>query len=163
MSIQRVLRLAGLLLLLLAGLSTASDSPNLKKSGSRVPQPVLEPARGGQCIEDAAFMRRNHMELLKHQRDDTVRSGIRPAKTSLKACIDCHASQSTNSVVTGKTNFCINCHEFVAVKIDCFQCHASKPQATSFHRLVLPEKHAGVDRLRLQVLQMAPESRQAQP
>ena len=43
-------------------------------------------------------MRRNHMELLKHQRDDTVRSGIRGAKYSLKDCVGCHAGAKTGSV-----------------------------------------------------------------
>ena len=24
--------------------------------------------------------------------------------------------------------FCASCHEYTAVKVDCFQCHASKPE-----------------------------------
>lgn len=71
-------------------------------------------------------MRRQHMEFLKHQRDDTVRGGIRGAKYSLKACVDCHASQKTASVTKAETNFCVSCHTYAAVKIDCFECHTSK-------------------------------------
>lgn len=74
-------------------------------------------------------MRRNHMELLKHQRDDTLRSGIRTTKYSLKDCISCHASQTTNSVTAAPSNFCQSCHTYAAVKIDCFECHANQPQA----------------------------------
>jgi predicted CXXCH cytochrome family protein len=80
-------------------------------------------------VEDAAFMRRNHMQLLKHQRVDTLRGGIRTGKYSLKECIACHASQSTNSVVANGDNFCQSCHNYAAVSIDCFGCHASKPAA----------------------------------
>lgn len=100
-------------------------------SASRVPQPVIEAASGGQCVADPAFMRRNHMELLKHQRDDTLRAGVRSAKYSLKDCIACHASQTTNSVSAAPSNFCQSCHSYAAVKIDCFECHASKPAAAA--------------------------------
>ncbi len=79
-------------------------------------------------MADPAFMRRNHMILLKHQRTDTHRSGIRTGAYSLKACIDCHASKTTNSVTVSDTNFCQSCHTYAAVKIDCFGCHANKPQ-----------------------------------
>ena len=94
---------------------------------SRVPQPVIEAASGGQCVADPAFMRRSHMDLLKHQRDDTLRAGVRSAKYSLKDCIACHAGKTTNSVSAAPSNFCQSCHAYAAVKIDCFECHASQP------------------------------------
>ena len=111
-------------LLLSAGGVVAQAAPT---AASRVPQPVIEPARGGDCVADPAFMRRNHMELLKHQRDDTVRAGVRGAGNGLKECIGCHASRSSGSVAAAQTNFCVSCHSYAAVKIDCFECHASKP------------------------------------
>ena len=64
--------------------------------------------------------------MLKHQRDDTVRGGIRGAKYGLKECIDCHASRTTGSVAQAPANFCVSCHEYTAVRIDCFECHTSK-------------------------------------
>ena len=97
-------------------------------SASRVAQPVIEAARGGQCVADPAFMRRNHMTLLKHQRDDTLRGGIRTGAYSLKTCIDCHASKTTNSVAASDTTFCQSCHTYAAIKLDCFECHTNKPQ-----------------------------------
>lgn len=90
-------------------------------------QPLVEKARGGQCVEEPAFMRRNHMKLLKHQRDDTMHGGDRTGKYSLKACVACHASQTTQSVSAQQGNFCQSCHAYAAVKIDCFECHANKP------------------------------------
>ncbi len=105
----------------------------------RTPKPVIErAAQGAQCVDDPEFMRRNHMDLLKHQRDDTVRGGIRGEKYSLKTCIECHASRETASVTKASTNFCVSCHSYAAVKIDCFECHASQPKtsASPFHPIV---------------------------
>jgi hypothetical protein len=117
-------RLAWVLGMLVAGAAGAADD------AGRTPKPTIERAvPGTQCVADPAFMRRNHMDLLKHQRDDTVHGGIRGAKHSLKDCIDCHASLATNSVAKAESNFCVSCHSYAAVKIDCFECHTSKPRA----------------------------------
>jgi hypothetical protein len=95
----------------------------------RTPVPVIERAtQGEKCVADPAFMRRNHMTLLKHQRNETVHRGVREARDSLQGCIACHASAATGSVAQAKTDFCTSCHGYAAVQIDCFDCHASKPQ-----------------------------------
>lgn len=121
-----ILRGFGVALLLAAGLATAAgDAP---VTAGRPLTPVIETANGGQCVEEPAFMRRNHMELLKHQRDDTLRGGIRQTRHSLKDCISCHASKTTNSVTAASSNFCQSCHLYAAVKLDCFECHANQPQ-----------------------------------
>ena len=98
---------------------------------SRVPKPILEAGQGEKCVESTEFMRRNHMELLKHQRDETMHKGIRTRNYSLKGCIDCHASRKNNSVVGNDQNFCQSCHSYAAVKLDCFECHSSKPKPTA--------------------------------
>lgn len=85
-------------------------------------------AKGDKCVQDTEFMRRNHMVMLKHQRDDTMRKGIRTTQFSLKNCVDCHASPKNNSVIGTNDNFCQGCHTYVAVKLDCFECHSSKPK-----------------------------------
>ena len=95
-----------------------------------VPKPVIEQASSGQCVADPGFMRRNHMKLLKHQRNDTLRGGDRTGVHSLQACVACHASKETKSVNATSTNFCQSCHSYAAVKIDCFECHSSKPKDT---------------------------------
>ena len=101
-------------------------------AAGRTPQPEVERARAGtQCVEPADVMRRNHMAFLKHQRDDTVRGGVRGAKHSLKGCIDCHANVQTRSVAQAEGNFCVGCHSYAAVKIDCFECHTSKARVVS--------------------------------
>jgi hypothetical protein len=138
------LALALALLMAAAGAAVAGDE-------GRTPKPVIErAATGAQCVGDPAFMRRNHMDLLKHQRDDTVRQGVRSAAYSLKACVECHASRKTGSVVRAPTDFCVSCHSYAAVKTDCFECHAAepKPKGTAFHPLV-PSGPGGAGAIRL--------------
>jgi len=157
MLLARLFRFAAALLVLAGAAAQAADEP---AKGSRVPKPVIEAARGGQCVEDPAVMRRNHMEYLKHQRDDTMHGGIRGAKYSLKACIECHASQTTNSVTAAPTNFCISCHSYAAVKVDCFECHATQPgkATTSFYPLVHPSgTHAELSRQLRQLAASTPQ------
>jgi len=97
-----------------------------------VPVPKIPQAKGDTCVEETAFMRRNHMTVLKHQRDDTLRKGIRTKKHSLQGCLDCHAVFETSASkspvsIKSEKHFCNSCHNYVAVKIDCFDCHSSKP------------------------------------
>jgi hypothetical protein len=84
-------------------------------------------AKGDKCVEPTDVMRRNHMEFILHQRDDTMRRGVRTEKHSLKACINCHADPKTNSVL-GKDGFCESCHTYTAVSVDCFGCHNHKAE-----------------------------------
>ena len=111
----------GLLAALAASAVLAADP------AGRTPRPVVEKATAGtSCVAPPEVMRRSHMDFLKHQRDDTVHGGIRGAKFSLKGCIECHASTQTGSVNQAGTNFCVSCHSYAAVKIDCFGCHTGK-------------------------------------
>ena len=84
--------------------------------------PRFKIERGEACVAPVAEMRRNHMEMLFHQRDRTLRQGLREPRFSLKGCVDCHASRATGSVL-GKDGFCSSCHSYASVKIDCFECH----------------------------------------
>jgi hypothetical protein len=104
--------------------ATAADG-----AASRVPKPTVAISAPGKCVEDTQFMLRNHMELLKHQRDRTVREGVRTTQHSLANCVACHASRETGRVTGSKDAFCEGCHRYVAVKLDCFECHADRPLA----------------------------------
>ena len=112
----------------LAVVVTAAEEDNHTVGG--VPVPVIPKGQGESCVEDTDFMRRNHMTLLMHQRDDTVLQGIRSKQYSLKECISCHAVQGSDAIpvtASDPQHFCRSCHDYAAVKIDCFQCHASRP------------------------------------
>ena len=94
-------------------------------AASAVPMPTIGIASEGKCIAPTDEMRRNHMDMLKHQRDRTLRQGIRGEKVSLNECIGCHASKTTGTVL-GKDHFCESCHAYAAVKLDCWDCHQPK-------------------------------------
>lgn len=98
------------------------------------PSWLPKPARGQgeQCVADTDWMRRNHMIALNHQRDDTVHEGIRTKRFSLKGCIDCHAVKGADAkpvTIASSQHFCRTCHDYAAVRVDCFDCHASRPEA----------------------------------
>jgi cytochrome c553 len=86
--------------------------------------PKIDIGKGGECVKDVQWMRKNHMHLLMHQRDETVLKGVREEKSSLKNCIECHASLKDDSVIAREDGFCVACHKYEAVKLDCFECHS---------------------------------------
>lgn len=95
-----------------------------------VPSPVITMGKGDKCVADTAYMRRYHMNELKHQRFETVHRGIRTKRFSLKQCVACHATTDSGGEpvpINAPGQFCASCHEYAAVEIDCFQCHATKP------------------------------------
>lgn len=105
----------------------------LGTAGAGEPAWLPKPARGqgDKCVEDTDWMRRNHMAVLNHQRDDTVHDGIRTSRFSLKGCIDCHAVKAADGqlvTVASEKHFCRTCHDYAAVRVDCFECHASRPE-----------------------------------
>ncbi|CAK0761485.1 Hdr-like menaquinol oxidoreductase cytochrome c subunit [Gammaproteobacteria bacterium] len=96
----------------------------------QVPIPTPPKGRGGQCVEDTQFMRRNHMNLIFHKRDLTMRQGIRTPTHSLKECIGCHAGQRPDGTyipANDEGQFCQSCHSYVGAQPDCFECHATTP------------------------------------
>lgn len=125
---------------LAVALPAASHGDEDSAKSSRVPLPHDVDKKGDKCVRDEGYMRRNHMKLLMHQRDETMRKGIRTTQYSLKNCIECHANKKTNSV-TGDDNFCQTCHNYVGVRLDCFECHSNKPKAAAgdtLHPIVSP-------------------------
>jgi len=81
------------------------------------------------------------MDLLNHQRDRTVIDGIRGEPFSLVDCVNCHAQTEADGTpvrIDAEGQFCESCHAFAAVKIDCFTCHAAKPEANELIGRHLP-------------------------
>ncbi|MDH4061088.1 MAG: hypothetical protein OEU94_09785 [Aquincola sp.] len=90
--------------------------------------PVLPRAAAGtQCLAEPAIMRREHMRMIEHVQD--ADGHIRGAKHSLKRCIECHASTTSSSVARDPGDFCVACHSYAAVKIECFDCHNGRAKA----------------------------------
>ncbi|NNJ94103.1 MAG: hypothetical protein HKP57_05110 [Halobacteria archaeon] len=84
------------------------------------------------CVEPVDDMRKNHMEYILHQRDETMYQGIRTRQHSLNECINCHVSDAPDAPrASSEEHFCNSCHTYAAVRIDCFQCHADRPVSTA--------------------------------
>ncbi|NOR18726.1 MAG: hypothetical protein GQ538_01390, partial [Xanthomonadales bacterium] len=79
--------IAGVALVLIYMLSLAvfasATEEELPANSGRVPMPVIPMGQGESCVEDTDYMRRNHMDLLMHERDETVHEGIREKRHSL--------------------------------------------------------------------------------
>jgi len=124
-----------------AGESDSSIKPNVPKALKALP--------GTKCVDDPEVMRRTHMDKLKHHRDEVLHEGIRTKKYNIEECINCHvpAQEEAKASPSGnKDHFCMNCHAFAGVKIDCFECHASRPEKPAmFHPIVTPGMEATKD------------------
>ncbi len=101
-----------------------------KGKASIPPEPVL-PKDSKYCVEDSAFMKTSHMQLLNDWRTAVVRDGDRVYKNSMGrifkismtgTCLGCH---------TSKADFCDKCHAYADVKPYCWECHVDNTQKGS--------------------------------
>ena len=116
------------LIYVLIGLTLMSTSALAETPFPTVHEPSDESLK---CIQPEDEMRRNHMNYILHERDETMHEGVRNEPGSLAACIDCHVELNEDGEIAGidsKEHFCNSCHQYAAVQIDCFQCHADRPQ-----------------------------------
>jgi len=111
-----------LLVALLAGCDASPPALNLATAKEKAEE----------CVAPVEDIRRNHMVYLNEHRDATVLDGIRTKKHSLNECINCHVSTTKADGEAlhypDQEHFCASCHTYAGVKIDCFQCHADRPQ-----------------------------------
>ena len=91
--------------------------------GKTAPPQVPLPKDAKQCILPRAEMRASHMQVIYDWRETVVRGGGRmyrhpdgvEREMSLSnTCLKCHE---------GKKEFCNTCHEYLAVKPFCWDCH----------------------------------------
>ncbi len=100
-------------------------------SPENIPPPKGKYSEDTVCVEPVEIMRRRHFEYILDHRDKTVIEGIRTKQYSLIGCIDCHITPNERGEYarySEETHFCASCHQFTAVTIDCFQCHADRPE-----------------------------------
>jgi cytochrome c len=117
-------------LLVFVAIATFPFYNNIGKVNAK-PDPKLDtpailqlPEQERKCVESKKFMRTEHMQLLNNWRDSVVRDGYRQytSETSGKhfnmslqnECMRCHAN---------KKKFCDECHNYMAVKPYCWDCH----------------------------------------
>ena len=142
--INRLLRILLSLtgLVLLAPATASADTP----------LPIIhEPeGEGVECVEPEEVMKREHMNFILHQRDETMHRGIRTSKYSLAECIDCHVQPDENghiASIDSEEHFCNACHEYAGVSIDCFECHADRPQEYIERNTTSAPQHSGLQHM----------------
>ena len=114
-------------LVLFVGLLTMPFWLNMGKAAARpdpkVDTPVIKQLKEKRCIESKEFMRTEHMQMLNDWRTWVVRDGTRgyistdgtQFNMSLQnTCMGCHSN---------KSQFCDQCHDYLAVKPYCWTCH----------------------------------------
>ena len=115
-----------------AGLLLAAASAASAEDGAgRMPEPHPAKGQGDHCVADTAFMRRNHMLMMFAHRKDVLHQGVRTPQFSLAGCVSCHAVKGEDGKpvsFASEKHFCRSCHSYAAVQIDCFECHASRPE-----------------------------------
>ena len=125
-------------LLSLAGVAQGGERSSLL--------PEVPKATGEPHAEGSLYWRKHHMEMMRHDRDLTLRMGDREIEASLKGCFDCHAVKDDHGqyvTVKSEKHFCRVCHDYAAVKVDCFMCHRSTPDGVDEHAIE-GDAHAGL-------------------
>lgn len=102
-----------------SGVGSSAATPEIS-----LDTPVINQLSEKLCVEETAFMRSNHMELLSRWKDSVVRDNNRiyvaadgkQYRMSLQnTCMDCHSN---------KSDFCDSCHNYSGVKTpNCWSCH----------------------------------------
>lgn len=123
---------AGLVALGLAGALFALAA---KAGGDGFVVPSSKAAELESCVEPTEYMRRNHFELIEHQRDETVHGGVRSTKHSLADCVACHVGYTAEhqpTPIQDEGQFCSTCHRYAAVSLNCFGCHSPVPNGETW-------------------------------
>jgi hypothetical protein len=89
----------------------------------KIDTPEIQKMAVKKCVESKSFMKAEHMVMINDWRDAVVREGNRLytstdgqqyAMSLQNTCMKCHSN---------KTKFCDECHNYVAVKPYCWDCH----------------------------------------
>lgn len=105
----------------------------IAKPEPKTDTPVIKelPEAKRKCIESKEFMRPEHMKVLNSWRDSVVRNGKgiylssrgeRYEMSLQRTCMNCHSN---------KKKFCDECHNYLAVKPYCFNCHIEPKEKES--------------------------------
>ncbi len=77
-----------------------------------------------ECVESKDYMRREHMQLLNNWRDAVVRDMYRKyVSTSNHDTFDMSLQNGCMRCHSSKKKFCDECHNYMAVKPYCWDCH----------------------------------------
>lgn len=95
-------------------------------------QPALAQLVDLHRTEAPRMMIQYHPAALEAHRHEVIYQGVRHPDGSIEQCVTCHIVKGRDGQPVGfddPRHFCRQCHDEAAVKIDCFECHNSKPAA----------------------------------
>lgn len=115
-------------IIIFVGIATFPFIYDMGKASVPPPKPNIETPEiqkmaVKKCVETKSFMRAEHMVMLNDWRDLVVREGDRIyvandgkqyAMSLQNTCMKCHSN---------KKKFCDECHNYLAVKPYCWDCH----------------------------------------
>lgn len=144
------MRRAATIAVISALIVVAAAAAAMRSLAGNTPVPHPPKGQGEHCVADTEFMRKNHMKMLMHHRNEAVHLGVRTEQYDLNRCVACHAVAGPDArpvSFESPQHFCRSCHIYAAVSIDCFECHASRPDPRSRTAAMQPgnEEVAAID------------------
>lgn len=103
-----------------SNIGKASDKLELKTD---TPEISKLPEAERKCVEPKSYMRAEHMKMLNNWRDAVVRDGERIFVSSSGKQYDMSLQNTCMKCHSNKKNFCDKCHNYMAVKPYCWDCH----------------------------------------
>lgn len=121
-------------LLIFLGFSTFPYILNMGKAVAK-PEPKLDTPEiqrmvEKKCVESKAYMKTEHMVILNDWRDAVVRDGLRLYKAKDEKLYDMSLQNTCMKCHSNKKKFCDECHNYVAVKPYCWDCHIAPQEGT---------------------------------
>lgn len=89
------------------------------------------PEQDRKCVEPKEFMRGEHMQLLNDWRDSVVRNGNRVYTNSAHKTFNMSLQNECMRCHSNKKDFCDKCHNYMAVKPYCWDCHIAPKENKS--------------------------------
>ena len=87
------------------------------------PEIVTQKDKNKECVEDVAFMRAEHMQLLNEWRDQALRNGSRVYVNAKGAKFDISLQNTCLKCHNNYEDFCDKCHKTNNVEPYCWTCH----------------------------------------
>lgn len=90
---------------------------------SALATPQIEALDQHRCIESTEYMRADHMKLLDDWRNEVLRGTATMYQSSTGQIYDMSLEETCFSCHSNRAEFCLSCHDVVAVSTDCWNCH----------------------------------------
>ena len=95
----------------------------MAKPEPKINTPEIDKLEVKKCVESKEFMRSEHMQMLNSWRDSVVRNGDRVYINSAGEHFDMSLQNTCMKCHSNKKEFCDQCHNYMAVKPYCWDCH----------------------------------------